>query len=247
MSACRVSTVSPREEGTCARARGSSVHVRVWSGLCACGAVCVHLYVSTNASFSRSANPLASGPAAGTHAGERSSLVVRSKLRIDLRIAKLLARPLAHTNTHSHVHTHRHICTPIYRWDMKYGSIRHDAPGSSPSRTATAKRTRTSRCSEKEQAAQATAGVSASAACVRACTERAPREPLCGQGATPLPSAAGFRSGSGRTRPGRLNETNRPVAGPYVHTIHMDNITCKYGDRWIYGWTDGWMDRWMDR
>ena len=109
------------------------------------------------------------------------------------------------------------------------------------------KRTRTSRCSEKEQAAQATAGVSASAACVRACTERAPREPLCGQGATPLPSAVGFRSGSGRTRPGRLNETNRPVAGPYVHTIHMDNITCKYGDRWIYGWTDGWMDRWMDR
>ena len=164
MSACRVSTISPREEGTCARARGSSVHVRVWSGLCACGAVCVHLYVSTNASFSRSANPLASGPA-GTHAGERSSLVVRSKLRIDLRIAKL---PLVYTNTHSHVHTHRHICTPIYRWDMKYGSIRHDAPGSSPTRTATAKRTRTSRCSEKEQAAQATAGVSASAACMRA-------------------------------------------------------------------------------
>ena len=166
MSACRVSTISPREEGTCARARGSSVRVRVWSGLCACGAVCVHLYVSTNASFSRSANPLqvASGPA-GTHAGERSSLVVRSKLRIDLRIAKL---PLVYTNTHSHVHTHRHICTPIYRWDMKYGSIRHDAPGSSPTRTATAKRTRTSRCSEKEQAAQATAGASASAACMRA-------------------------------------------------------------------------------
>jgi NAD(P)H-flavin reductase len=38
------------------------------------------------------------------------------------------------------------------------------------------------------QAAQGNAGVSASAACVRACTERAPREPLCGQGATPLPA-----------------------------------------------------------
>jgi hypothetical protein len=187
VSACRVSTVSPREEGTCARARGSSVHVPVWSGLCACGAVCVYLYVSTNASISRSANPLASG-SAGTHAGERSNLVVRSKLRIDLRIAKLLAPPLAYTNIHSHVHTHRHICTPIYRWDMKYGSIRHDAPGSLPSRTATAKRTRTSRCSERA-GAQATAGVSASAACVRACTKRAPREPLCGQGATPLPAA----------------------------------------------------------
>jgi hypothetical protein len=186
VSACRDSNVSPREEGTCAGALGSSVHVPVWSGLCACGAVCVHLYVSTNASISRSANPRASGPA-GTHAGERSSLVVRSKLRIDLRIAKRLAPPLAYTNTHSHVHTHRHICTPIYRWAMKYGSIRHDAPGSSPSRTATAKRTRTSRCSEKEQAAQATAGVSASAACMRA-RKVAPREPLCGQGATPSPA-----------------------------------------------------------
>ena len=105
MSACRVSTVSPREEGF---VRTSAWELcpcpcLVWSVRVWCG-VCVYLYVSTNASISRSANPLASGPA-GTHAGERSNLVVRSKLRIDLRIAKLLA-PRLRTLTHTHMSTH---------------------------------------------------------------------------------------------------------------------------------------------
>ena len=94
----------------------------------------------------------------------------------------------------------------------------------------------------KEPAAQNTARVSASAACMHARKVRHAEGCATPAGlrarSDPLPSAAGFRSGSGRTRPGRLNQTNRPVAGPYVH-IDMDNITCKYGDRWIDGWMDG--------
>ena len=109
--------------------------------------MCIYTYLLMHLSVGRQTH-LPAARLARTQASARTLSSAANCASI-LESLKLLAPPLAYTNIHSHVDTHRHICTPIYRWDTKYGSIRHDAPGSSHSRTATAKRTRTSRCSER--------------------------------------------------------------------------------------------------